>query len=118
MAEPDRSTEGPPRDSGPPRRSACEIIEAIEPSLDPPTSTPSTIGSAAPHMEGSRRSLNASLNPVQQPGAEVSVIDRGAAFKFSSIDLCSSVTPIPFEISGFRNGTLVFRFGTQGKHTS
>jgi hypothetical protein len=28
------STEGPPRESGPPRRSARELVEAIEPSLE------------------------------------------------------------------------------------
>jgi hypothetical protein len=28
------STEGPPRDEGPPRRSAREVINAIEPSLE------------------------------------------------------------------------------------
>ena len=47
--------------------------------------------------------------------AEIRVTANGSAFKFSSIDLYSSITPIPFEISGFRNGTLVFRLtGTQG----
>jgi hypothetical protein len=28
------STEGPPRDEGPPRRSAREVLKAIEPSLE------------------------------------------------------------------------------------
>jgi SAM-dependent methyltransferase len=28
------STEGPPRESGPPRRSACDLIEAVEPVLE------------------------------------------------------------------------------------
>lgn len=28
------STEGPPRDMGPPRRTACQIVEAVEPELE------------------------------------------------------------------------------------
>jgi hypothetical protein len=44
------------------------------------------------------------------------VTANGSAFKFNSVDLYSSITPIPFEISGFRNGGLVFRLS--GTHLS
>jgi hypothetical protein len=47
--------------------------------------------------------------------AEVQVTANGSTFRFSSVDLYSSITSIPFEISGFRSGTLAFRLsGTQG----
>jgi hypothetical protein len=47
--------------------------------------------------------------------SEISVTANGRAFTFRSVDLYSSVTPTPYEISGFLNGTLVFRLAaTQG----
>jgi hypothetical protein len=47
--------------------------------------------------------------------AEISVTAGGEPFTFSSVDLYSSVTQIPYEISGFLNGSLMFRLtATQG----
>jgi hypothetical protein len=47
--------------------------------------------------------------------AEVEVTANGAPFKFASVDLYSSITPIPYELSGYRNGGLAIRVaGTQG----
>ena len=38
----------------------------------------------------------------------ITVSDSGSAFRLASIDLYSSLTPIPYELRGFLNGTAVF----------
>ena len=40
---------------------------------------------------------------------EVEITHGGSAFSFQSVDLYSSITPIPYTISGYRNSELVFR---------
>jgi hypothetical protein len=40
--------------------------------------------------------------------ASIAVTDAGAPFSFSSIDLYSSITPIPYTFTGLLNGNMVF----------
>ena len=40
--------------------------------------------------------------------ASIAVTDAGAHFRFNSIDLYSSVTPIPYSLTGLLNGNTVF----------
>jgi hypothetical protein len=51
-------------------------------------------------------SIGFSTRPT--PTAEVAVTDAGGAFRFSSIDLYSSITPIPYIFTGLLHGNTVF----------
>jgi hypothetical protein len=60
-----------------------------------------TYGRPAPFIQFTR---TGSTNTV----GEVQVFAEGAAFRFSAVDLYSSVTPIPYVFEGYLRETLVF----------
>jgi len=43
-----------------------------------------------------------------RPAAAVQVTAAGAPFTFRSVDLYASLVPVPYEITGLRNGAIVF----------
>jgi hypothetical protein len=64
--------------------------------------TSTTYGNPAPFIQF--------IRPASAPAVvgEVRITAGGAAFTFSSVDIYSSVTPIPFRITGLLNSTTVF----------
>jgi hypothetical protein len=47
----------------------------------------------------------------------ITVARAGSPFRFASVDLYSSITTIPYTITGFRNGGTVFSFSGELPHT-
>jgi hypothetical protein len=65
-------------------------------------SATTTYGNPAPFTQFLRQANEASLT------GELTVTSGGALFRFTRVDVYSSVTPIPVELVGLRNGVAVF----------
>jgi hypothetical protein len=61
-----------------------------------------TFGNPAPFIQFSRAATQSTLT------GEVVVTTSGLPFRFEAVDVYSSITAVPYEILGIRNGALVF----------
>jgi hypothetical protein len=60
-----------------------------------------TYGNPAPY-------IGLAAQPGTTTGGEVRISAAGSPFSFSSVDLYSSLTPVPYVLTGLKNGVIVF----------